>query len=135
MEMLISNADLSFEIPSPKPIFEQIWAKKVKESFMLKNWHKWYLDDAESYSNNSFLNFQPKIHFWANLGQKNSELSFCLKIGTNSILKTWILVPTLVFWISKPKSIFGSGITCFYLEGADLFYLKSVTVEDNEEGL
>ena len=97
MEMLISNADLSFEIPSPKPIFEQIWAKKVKESFLLKNWHKWYLDDAESYSNNSFLNFQPKIHFWANLGQKSQSCLFCLKIGKNGISRMLILIPTLVF--------------------------------------
>ena len=46
-----------------------------KLSFLLENWHKCYLKDADSYSNISFLNFQPKIYFWANMGQKKSKLS------------------------------------------------------------
>ena len=32
---------------------------------------------------------------------------FCLKIGTHSISRMLILIPTLVFLISNPKSIFG----------------------------
>ena len=59
----------------------------------------------DSYSNISVLNFKTKIHFWAELRT-------------------------------------GSGIACFvscsytmYLEGAALFHLKSVTVEDKEEAL
>ena len=54
-----------------------------------------------------FWNSVPKIHFWANLGRKSQSCSFCLKIGTHVISRLLILVPTLVFWISKPKSIFG----------------------------
>ena len=45
-----------------------------------------------------FWNFNPKIHFWEYLGRKSQSCPFFLKIGTHG---------TLVFWISKPKSIFG----------------------------
>ena len=53
---------------------------------------------------------RPKIlhvirHFWSNLGRK--ICLFYSKIGTNGISRMLILVPTLVFWISNPKSIFG----------------------------
>ena len=51
-----------------------------------------------------FWNSDPEIHFWANLGWKSP---FFLKIGTHGILTMAIFLPTLVFWISKPKSIFG----------------------------
>ena len=53
---------------------------------------------------------RPKIlhvirHFWSNLGRKSCL--FYSKIGTSGISRMLILVPTLVFWISNPKSIFG----------------------------
>ena len=32
--------------------------KKSKLSFLLENWHKWYLEDADSYFDISFLNFE-----------------------------------------------------------------------------
>ena len=72
-----------------------------------ENWNVWHLDNADSYYSSSFLNFWPQIHFRANLGQKSQSCSFCLKICTHVISRLLILVPTLVFWISKPKSIFG----------------------------
>ena len=46
------------------------------------NWHTEYLEDTDFYSDISFLNFQSFIHFWANLGRKSQSCSFCLKIGT-----------------------------------------------------
>ena len=54
-----------------------------------------------------FWNSDPKIHFWANLGRKSQSCPFFLKIGMHGILTMLILIPTLVFWISDPKSIFG----------------------------
>ena len=54
-----------------------------------------------------FWNSDPKIHFWANLDWKSKSCPFFLKIGTHGILMMLILIPTLVFWISDPKSIFG----------------------------
>ena len=89
------------------PFLGKFWSKKSKLSLFLENWHTLHLDDGDSYSNISFLNFQPLIHFWANLGQKSQGCLFCLKIGIHVISRLLILVPTLAFWISKPKSIFG----------------------------
>ena len=54
-----------------------------------------------------FWNSDPKIHFWANLDWKSQSCPFFLKIGTHGILMMLIFIPTLVFWISNPKSIFG----------------------------
>ena len=54
-----------------------------------------------------FWNSDPKIHFWANLGWKSQSYPFFLKIGTHGILTMLILIATLVFSISNPKSIFG----------------------------
>ena len=54
-----------------------------------------------------FWNFDPKIHFWANLGPKIQSCPFCLKIGTHGISRMLILIPTLVFWISNPNFLFG----------------------------
>ena len=45
----------------------------------------------------NFPKFRPKIHLCL----------FWLKIGTHGISRMLILIPTLVFWISNPKSIFG----------------------------
>ena len=77
-----------------------------KLSVLTENWHTWYLGSADSQSGLSFWNSDPKIHFWANLCQKSQICFFYLKIGTHVISRLLILVPILVFWISKPKSIF-----------------------------
>ena len=54
-----------------------------------------------------FWNSNHKIHFWANLGRKSQKCSFFLKISMHGTLTMLILIPTLVFWISNPRSIFG----------------------------
>ena len=54
-----------------------------------------------------FWNFDPKIHFCENLGQKTQTCPFCLKIGAHGISRMLILISTLVFWISNQTSIFG----------------------------
>ena len=76
-------------------------------SVLIGNWHTWYLGSADSESGLSFWNSDFKIHFWTNLDQKSQSCLFYLKIGTHVISRFLILVPILVFWISKPKSIFG----------------------------
>ena len=45
-----------------------------------------------------FWYFDPKIHFWANLGPKIEGYSFCLKIGAQSISRMLIPNPDLYFW-------------------------------------
>ena len=52
--MLILIPTLVFWIWNPNFLFGQIWAK----NFLSKNWYTWYLKDADSYSNISFLNFK-----------------------------------------------------------------------------
>ena len=74
--MLILISTLIFWIFNSKSIFGEIWAKKSQScTFFLKNWHTCYLEDADSYAIIIFLNFQPEIHFYANLDQKKSKLS------------------------------------------------------------
>ena len=70
-----------------------------------------------------FWNFDPKIHFWANLGPKTQSCPFCLKIGTHGISRMLILIPTLVFWISNPNLLFGQI-------WAKKFWLLSVLTEN-----
>ena len=53
-----------FEILTPKFISGQIWADKVNYVFFFLNWHKWNLEDADSYSTlNPFLGKFLKIRF------------------------------------------------------------------------
>ena len=78
--------------------------KKSKLSVLPENWHKWYLEDVNSNSIISFLNFLPEIYFWANLGWKIQSCLFCLKIGTCSISRMLIPVLILVFSNFHPKS-------------------------------
>ena len=78
--------------------------KKSKLFVLSKIWHTWHLEDADSYFNICFLNFELTIQFWPNLGEKSQICQFCLKIGTLGILRMWILIARLVFWILKPKS-------------------------------
>ena len=52
-----------------------------------------------------FRNSYPKLHFWAYLGPKGQSCPFCLDIGTHGISRMLMLIPTLVLWIFKQKSI------------------------------
>ena len=96
-----------FRFRAQNPFLGKFGPKKSKLFVLPENWHTWYLEDADSYSNISVLNFQPFVHFWANLGQKSQRCPFWLKNATHDISWMLILIPTLVYWISNPKSIFG----------------------------
>ena len=107
--MLIFIPTLVFWISKPRSIFEQIWAEKVKVIHF-----GWWLVHRVSRRcwflfRHYFSEFSNPIHFWVNLGRKIQSCPFWLKISTCIIWHTWmlILIPTLVFWISDPKSIFG----------------------------
>ena len=58
--------------------------KNWKLSLLPENWHLWYIGGADSKSTLRFFKFRPKIHFWANLGQKSESCLFCMKIGTHT---------------------------------------------------
>ena len=94
-----------YEFPTLNSFLSKFGPKKSKLFVLSKSWHTWYLEDADAYFNICFLNFELKIYFWPNLGQKSQICLFCLKIGTLGILRMRILIPRLVFWILKPKSI------------------------------
>ena len=98
LKMLILILTFVFWISDPKPIFGKIWTKKVKVV---------QLADVSSYSNITFLSFEPYVFFWTNLGQKIQSCSFWLNIGTHGILRFLILILTIAFWIANPKSAFG----------------------------
>ena len=88
----------------------KFWAKKSKLSAFPENLRTQYLEDADSYSDISFLNFQPYFHFWVNLSQTIKSCPFCLKTGTKAISRMLILILTFVFWNSKSKSIFRENL-------------------------
>ena len=50
-----------------------------------------------------FWNFDPKIHFWPNLGPKTQSCLLYLKIGAHSISRMLIPNPHLNFWNFDPK--------------------------------
>ena len=64
---------------------------------LTETWPLKELGGADSKCGLSFLKF----------GSKRSKLSVLLEIGTHGIWRMLILIPTLVFWICTPKSIFG----------------------------
>ena len=101
--MLILILTLVFWISNPNFLFGQIWAKKVK--VLCFDWKLAHMVSGKC----RFRIFDPKIQFWANLGPKSQSCLFYLKIGTHAISRFLILVPILVFWISKLKSIFGQS--------------------------
>ena len=74
--------------------FPKFRPENSKLFIFTENWHTWHLGSADS-------------EFLPNLGRKSQRYPFCLKIGTHDISRMLILVPTWVFWISNPKSIFG----------------------------
>ena len=105
MLILIPTFQQFSEFPTLNSFLGKFRPKKSKLSVLPENCQSWYLEDGDTYFNISFLNLKTKIHFWAELRTR-------------------------------------SGIACFvscsctmYLEGAALFHLKSVTVEDKEEAL
>ena len=89
--MLILISTIVFWIANPKSIFGQIWAEKVKAVCFAWNLahphiHTQYLENVDSYFDISFLKFQTYI------------------------LRMLILILRLVFWNTKPKSIFWTNL-------------------------
>ena len=85
--------------------------KKSKLSVLTENWYTWYIGSADSEFRLRFVKFRPQIPSLGKFRSKNQSYPFFLKIGAHGILKMLILIPTLVFWISDPQSIFGKTWT------------------------
>ena len=100
-----------FEISSPKYILGQISAQKFKLiTFIWKFLHIVSQTVLIQNLDIDFWNFEPNIHFWANLGPKIQSILRCLKIGAHSISR--MLIPNLDsdFWNSDPKIAFGANL-------------------------
>ena len=89
------------------PSFGKFGWKKSKFYVLPKTGTNGILEELILHPDLDFHNSDTKIHFWANLGRKSQSCPFYLKICTKSISKMLILIPTLAFWISNLKSIFG----------------------------
>ena len=46
------------QFPTLNPFLDKFGPKNSKLFILTKNWHTWYIEDADSYSDNSFLNCQ-----------------------------------------------------------------------------
>ena len=57
-----------------------------------------------------FWNLDPKVHFWANLGQKIQSCPFCLKIGAHSITRMLIPKPDFDFGNFDTKTHFWANL-------------------------
>ena len=87
--------------------FPKFRTKNSKLSILNENWPTRNLEVLNSNPDVVVWNSDSKAHFWGNLGRKIQSYRFCLKIGTDCIKRMLIFIPTLVFWICSPKSIFG----------------------------
>ena len=47
------------KFPTLNPFLDKFGSKNSKLFILTENWHTWYIEDADSYSGNSFLNHQP----------------------------------------------------------------------------
>ena len=107
LRMLILIPILVFWISNPNLLFGKIWAKKVK--VVRFNWKLAHMVSwkCRFRSRLRVMKFRPQNLFLGKFGRKSQGCPFFLKIGTHGILTMLILIPTLVYWISNPKSIFG----------------------------
>ena len=103
--VLLNHATSSTYLHQPLPGSTQ--PQNSKLSILTENWHIQYLGGAISESWFKSLKFRSQNLFWANFSRKSQSCLFCPKIGTHGIWWMLLSIPTLVFWISNPKSIFG----------------------------
>ena len=57
--MLILIPTLLFSVSNLNPFLDKFGPKNSKLFTVTENWHTWYIEDADSYSDNSFLNCEP----------------------------------------------------------------------------
>ena len=103
--------------------FFKSWAKKLKVVNIYRKLTQmvfwWCLFQIWTYM---FEILTPKSNIWGNSALKILSCLFLPKIGTHGIWRMLILILILVFWISKPKSIFGQTLA----QGVELSFLSDV---------
>ena len=98
--LLILVPTLVFWISKPKSSFGKNWTKKLKVVQV-----GWKL--VHRVSRRCWCLFRHYFSEFPTLNKKNQSCSFWLNIATHGISRMLIVIPTIVFWIVNPKSIFG----------------------------
>ena len=93
------------QFPTLNSFVEKFGPKNSKLFILTKNWHTWFIEDADSCSGNSFLNYQ--TYFWARLDWKSQSCLFHLKIDTYAHTHTvsrrcWFLLHS---WFSQISNL------------------------------
>ena len=97
------------QFPTLNPFLDKFGSKNSKLFILTKNWHTWYISDADSYSDNIFFELPTLISSLSKFGLKKSKLfvlseNWHTRTYTHSISKMLILISILVFSNFKPKS-------------------------------
>ena len=97
------------QFPTLNPFLDKFGPKNSKLFILSKSWHTWYIEDADSYSDNSFFELPTLNPFLGKFGLKKSKLfvlpeNWHTRTCTHSISKMLILISILVFSNFKPKS-------------------------------
>ena len=97
------------QFPTLNPFLDKFGPKNSKLFILTKNWHTWYIEDADSYSDNSFFELPTLNPFLGKFGLKKSKLfvlpeNWHTRTCTHSISKMLILISILVFSNFKPKT-------------------------------
>ena len=101
---------LIFEIPTPKSIFGQIWAQKVKNvCFCLKIGTHGISRMLILIPTLGFWIFNSKFLFGQTWTKKSQSCLLCFKIDRHGIFWKLILILALVFLIPKSKFIIGQN--------------------------
>ena len=103
------------QFPTLNPYLDKFGLKNLKLFILTKNWHTWYIKDGDSYSN-KFFELPTLNPFLGKFGLKKSKLfvlpeNWNTRTYTHSISKMLILISILVFWNSKPRSIFWTNLS------------------------
>ena len=97
-------------ISDKKSFLGKFWLKISKLSLLSKNKDIWYLKDADSNPNISFLNFLPQNWFLDKFGPKKTKLPVLSESWLIWYLEMLLLIPTLVSWNSNPKINFWANL-------------------------
>ena len=97
------------QFPTLNPFLDKFGSKNSKLFILTKNWHTWYIRDADSYSDNIFFELPTLNPFLGKFRLKKSMLfvlseNWHTRTYAHSISKMLILISILVFSNFKPKS-------------------------------
>ena len=69
------------QFPTLNPFLDKFGLKNSNFFILTENWHTWYVEDADSYSGNSFLIANPKSIFGQIWAEKVKAVCFAWKLA------------------------------------------------------